>query len=86
MEPALHAYYTAKPDEEPTKESAIQHLGVNDLYVALANVPQNIKTGGVVNVQVYYNPLIGIVWIGVAVMVLGGIVAIAEKSERSRDA
>ncbi len=85
MEPALHAYYRAKPDEEPTKESAIHHVGMNDLYVALANVPQNIKTGGVVNVQVYYNPLIGVVWIGVAVMVLGGIVAIAEKSERSRD-
>ena len=58
---------------------------MNDLYVALANVPRDIKTGGVVNVQAYYNPLIGIVWIGVAVMVLGGIVAIAEKSERSRD-
>ena len=85
MEPALHAYYKAKPDEQPTKESAIQHLGVNDLYIALASVPRNIKTGGVVNVQVYYNPLIGVVWIGVAVMVLGGIVAIAEKSERSGD-
>ena len=69
----------------PTKESAIEHLGMNDLYLALASVPHNIKTGGVVNVQGYYNPLIGIVWIGVAVMVLGGIVAIAEKSERSRD-
>ncbi|MDE0014864.1 MAG: hypothetical protein OXU51_01670, partial [Candidatus Poribacteria bacterium] len=60
-------------------------FGMNDLYVALGNIPPDVKTGGVVNVQVYYNPLIGIVWIGVAVMVLGGIVAIAEKSERIRD-
>ena len=86
MEPALHAYYKSKPDEEPTKEPAIQHFGMNDLYLAVANVPPNIKTGGVVNVQGFYNPLIGVVWIGVAVMVVGGIVAIAEKSERNRDA
>ncbi len=86
MEPALHDYYKAKSDEEPTKESAIRHFGMNDLYVALGNIPPNVKTGGVVNVQGYYNPLIGVVWIGVAVMVLGGIVAIAEKSERSREA
>ena len=83
LEPALHAYYKSKPDEEPTKESAIQHFGMNDLYVALANIPPDVKAGGLVGVQVYYNPLIGLVWIGVAVMVLGGIVAIAEKSERS---
>ena len=86
MEPALHAYYKSKPDEEPTKEPAIRHFGMNDLYLAVANVPHNVKTGGVVNVQGYYNPLIGVVWIGVAVMVFGGIVAIAEKSERNRDA
>ncbi len=85
MKPALHAYYKAKPDEQPTKESAIRHVGMNDLYVALASVPHDIKTGGLVNVQGYYNPLISVVWIGVAVMVLGGIVAIAEKTERSRD-
>ena len=83
IKPALHAYYQSKPDEQPTKESAIQHFGVNDLYVALADIPRNIEAGGIVNVQVYYNPLIGVVWIGVAVMVLGGIVAIAEKSERA---
>ena len=85
MEPARHAYYKAKPDEQPTIESAIRHFGVNDLYIALGNIPPDIKTGGVVNVQVYHNPLIGVVWVGVVVMVLGGIVAIAEKSEHSRD-
>ena len=84
MEPARHAYY-AKPDEQPTYESAIRHLGLNDLYIGLGDLPPDIKTGGLVGVQWFYNPLIGVVWIGVAVMVLGGIVAIAEKSERSRD-
>ena len=85
LEPALHAYYKSKPDEQPTKESAIRSLGINDLYIAIADFPQNINAGGLVSVQAYYNPLIGLVWVGVAVMVLGGIVAIAEKSERSKD-
>ena len=56
MEPALHAYYKSKPDEEPTKEPAIQHFGMNDLYLAVANVPHNVKTGGVVNVQGILQP------------------------------
>ena len=86
MEPARHFYYRVGQGEQDTIESAIRHFGVNDLYVALGNIPPDIKAGGVVNVQVYHNPLIGVVWIGIAVMVLGGIVAIAEKSDRSREA
>ena len=85
MEPARHFYYRVGQGEPDTIESAIRHFGLNDLYIALGNIPPNIKTGGVVNVQVYHNPLVGVVWLGIAVMVLGGIVAIAEKSERSRD-
>ena len=86
MEPARHFYYRVGQGEQDTIESAIRHFGVNDLYVALGNIPPDIKAGGVVNVQVYHNPLIGVVWFGIAVMVLGGIVAIAEKSDRSREA
>ena len=86
MEPARHFYYTVGQGEQDTIESAIRHFGVNDLYVALGSIPPNIKAGGVVNVQVYHNPLVGVVWIGIAVMVLGGIVAIAERSERSQEA
>ena len=86
MEPARHFYYRVGQGEQDTIESAIQHFGVNDLYVALGSIPPDIKAGGVVNVQVYHNPLVGVVWIGIAVMVLGGIVAIAEKSDRSREA
>ena len=86
MEPARHFYYKTGQGEQDTIESAIRHFGVNDFYIALGSIPPDVKTGGVVNVQAYYNPLISVVWIGVAVMVLGGIVAIAEKSERNRDA
>ena len=86
MEPARHFYYKTGQGEQDTIESAIRHFGVNDFYIALGSIPPDVKTGGVVNVQAYYNPLISVVWIGVAVMVLGGIVAIAEKSERNKDA
>jgi len=85
MEAARHFYYKVGQGEQDTIESAIRHFGVNDLYVALGNIPPDIRTGGVVNVQGYHNPLVGVVWIGIAVLVLGGIVAIAEKSDRSRD-
>ena len=71
--------------DQDTVESAIRHFGLNDLYVAIGNIPPDFKAGGFVNVQVYHNPLIGVVWIGIAVMVLGGIVAIAEKSDRSQE-
>ena len=86
MEPARHFYYKTGQGEQDTIESAIRHFGVNDFYIALGSIPPDVKTGGVVNVQAYYNPLISVVWIGVAVMVLGGIVAIAEKSQSNRDA
>ena len=85
MHPARHFYFKTGQGEPDTIESAIRHFGVNDFYIALGDIPPNVKTGGVVNVQAYYNPLIGVVWIGVAVMVLGGIVAIAEKSYRNED-
>ncbi|CAI8048289.1 Cytochrome c-type biogenesis protein CcmF [Geodia barretti] len=85
MEPARHFYHKTGQGEPDTIESAIRHFGVNDFYISLGSIPPDVKTGGIVNVQAYYNPLIGVVWIGVAVMVLGGIVAIAEKSEHNKD-
>lgn len=78
MKPARHYYEKTGQGETDTIESAIQHFGANDLYIALGDLPPNINDGGIVNVQVYHNPLINVVWVGVAVMVLGGIVAIAE--------
>ena len=85
MEPARHFYYKTGQGEQDTIESAIRHFGVNDFYIALGSIPPDVKIGGVVNVQAYYNPLISVVWIGVAVMVLGGIVAIAEKPQHSSE-
>ncbi len=81
MIPARHYYHKTGQGETDTIESAVRHLGMNDLYIALGDLPPDIGNGGIVPVQVYYNPLINIVWIGVAVMVLGGIIAFAEKHQ-----
>ncbi len=83
MKPARHYYDQAEQAEEEqgTIESAIHAIGLNDLYIALGPLPAKIDTDTDFNVQVYHNPLIKVVWIGVAVMVLGGIIAIAQKSD-----
>ncbi len=92
MRPSRHYYYTTGQGEQDTIESAIQHQGMNDIYIALGPLPTKEILGGkmsmpekidketVVNLSIYHNPLISVVWIGVAVMVIGGLVAIAEKS------
>lgn len=83
MKPARHYYDQAEQaeGEQGTIESAIHAIGLNDLYTALGPLPEKIGTDTYLNVQVYHNPLIKVVWIGVAVMVLGGIIAIAQKSD-----
>lgn len=83
MKPARHYYDQAEQAEEEqgTIESAIHPIGLNDLYIALGPLPAKIDTNTDINVAIYHNPLIKVVWIGVAVMVLGGIIAIAQKSD-----
>ena len=81
MKPARHYYYTTGQGDTDTIESAIHSIGMSDLYIALGDIPQNIRNGGFVNVQIYHNPLIKLVWIGIAAMVIGGLFAIAEKQE-----
>ena len=92
MRPARHYYYTTGQGEQDTIESAIRHNGVNDIYIALGPLPTKLANSGTmkiptkidqeteVSLQIYHNPLISVVWIGVAVMVIGGLVAIAERS------
>ncbi|MCY4404571.1 MAG: cytochrome c biogenesis protein CcsA [Candidatus Poribacteria bacterium] len=80
MRPARHYYFTAGQGDQDTIESAIHPIGLDNLYVALGPLPAKIDNKTDVNVSVYHNPLIRVVWIGVAVMVLGGLIAIAQKS------
>ena len=83
MQPARGFYFQAGQGEQDTIESAITHFGLNDLYIALGPLPQDasdyVSRGEPVSVQVYHNPLISLVWVGVAIMVVGGGVAMFEK-------
>ena len=85
MRPARGFYDRTGQGEQDTIESAIRHFGLNDLYVALGPLPEDVpsfvKSGELVPVQVYYNPLVNLVWIGVGVMMLGGLVSLAEKHQ-----
>lgn len=81
MKPARHFYHKAGQGDQDTIESAIHPIGMNHLYAALGPIPASITKDTYINVQVYHNPLIRVVWIGVAIMVLGGIIAIVQKSD-----
>ncbi len=89
MRPARGFYHKAGQGEQDTIESAIRHFGLNDLYIALGPLPENVpayvQSGGIVSVQVYHNPLVNVVWLGVAVMMIGGLVALLEKSEVNKN-
>ena len=84
MHPARGFYFQAGQGEQDTIESAIIHFGLSDLYIALGPLPQNasdyVSRGEPVSVQVYHNPLISLVWVGVAIMFVGGCVAMFEKN------
>ena len=81
MRPARHFYYRVGQGEPDTIESAIRPFGLNDLYIALGPLPEDFDSGGLVSVQVYHNPLINVVWIGVAIMTIGGVIAMGEKHQ-----
>ncbi len=84
MNSARHFYHKAGQGDTDTIESAIRHIGLNDLYISLGPLPADFDSGGLVNVQVYHNPLINVVWIGVAIMMIGGVIALAEKHQIKR--
>jgi cytochrome c-type biogenesis protein CcmF len=89
MRPARGFYHKAGQGEQDTIESAIRHFGLNDLYIALGPLPEDVpgyvRSGALVSVQVYHNPLVNLVWVGVAIMMVGGGIALLEKSQMKRE-
>ena len=65
-------YYPAS--QMPTTETSIHRTGVGDLYLALGD--RRVIDGAVRwTFRAYYNPLIDLVFLGVSVMSLGGLIA-----------
>jgi cytochrome c-type biogenesis protein CcmF len=58
--------------EQPATEVAIRSLPYEDLYVVLSGWDED----GSASFHVFVNPLVQLIWIGIGVMVLGGIFVI----------
>ena len=82
MQPARAFYHTAGQGDQDTIESAIHHIGLNNLYIALGPLPSTFPNydDEPITVEVYHNPLINLVWVGIAVMFIGGWIAILEST------
>ncbi|MCY4381513.1 MAG: hypothetical protein OXC40_08110, partial [Proteobacteria bacterium] len=69
LSPARSSYPTKKELlHEVDVRSAVWH----DIYLVLANIPE--KKGGAITLQIYYNPLVKLVWLSLVFMVLGVVV------------
>lgn len=75
MQPSKRIY-TAR--QMPTTEAAILTRGASQLYLSLGEG----RTGGGMDVRVYYKPLITLIWIGCLIMSIGGLVSIADRRLR----
>ncbi|MCA9654939.1 MAG: heme lyase CcmF/NrfE family subunit [Myxococcales bacterium] len=74
LTPAKWWYYQLK--EQPTTEASRYMALEGDVYSSIADV--QLSTGWV-RVNLYYNPLVNWVWVGFAIMLMGGIVCIGTR-------
>jgi cytochrome c-type biogenesis protein CcmF len=59
--------------EQPTSEVGVLHSLRDDLYVVLGNLS---KPSGRASIQVYVNPLVSWIWLGVVVLIFGAIISL----------
>ncbi|HTO42432.1 MAG TPA: heme lyase CcmF/NrfE family subunit [Rhizomicrobium sp.] len=69
LDPAKRVYPV---EQQETAETAIRTTGLSDLYLALGDE----RGRGQFVVRAYYNPLAPFIWIGGAIMALGGLIAL----------
>jgi cytochrome c-type biogenesis protein CcmF len=71
VSPAKFVYRTHK--DQPTSEVDVLHSLRDDLYVVLGSLSQ---PSGRAAIQVYVNPLVSFIWLGVVVLVLGASISL----------
>ncbi|MBX6329388.1 MAG: heme lyase CcmF/NrfE family subunit [Pseudolabrys sp.] len=64
--------------EMTTSQTALMTLGLSQLYLALGDV----EGDGAVVVRLYHKPLVLLIWIGAAVMALGGALSLSDRRLR----
>ena len=71
IKPSKRYYYVSKVI---TTEAGIYHHWLQDFYIVLGNQKDNKW-----NVKIYQNPLVNLIWFGILVMILSGIMGIRIK-------
>ncbi|WP_300379358.1 heme lyase CcmF/NrfE family subunit [Henriciella sp.] len=74
-------YYPAA--RMPTSETAIHKTGTGDLYVALGDGRRNREGETRWTFEIFHNPLIDLIYLGVALIALGGGLSMAGKRTRT---
>jgi cytochrome c-type biogenesis protein CcmF len=64
--------------QQTTTEAAIRTTGFGDLYLVLGDD----QGDGARAVRIYHNPLVPWLWAGAIVMVIGGLVSLADRRYR----
>jgi cytochrome c-type biogenesis protein CcmF len=67
-----------QPGNQPTTEAGIRSFPSGDLYVVMGDPAPE---GGRV-VRVYFNPLVSCIWLGAAIMFLGGALSLSDRRFR----
>ena len=62
----------------PTTEAAIHTTGVSDLYAVIGEA----NAAGARTVRIYHEPLVPWMWLGVLIMVAGGLVSLSDRRLR----
>ncbi len=75
-----HVDSRGAPTFEPSTEVGIKESWKQDVYVVLAGVRED----GTAEIRVTFNPLVRWVWLGGALMALGGLVVMWPQAERKR--
>ena len=67
-----------RPGDQTTTEAGIRHMLLGDLYVVMGDT----AAGGGRVVRIYFNPLVSWIWLGAAIMVLGGLLSLSDRRFR----
>ena len=76
--PAKAMYFKS---QQPMTEIALRQTPAEDLYMILGGVNDD----GSASIQAYINPLVSLIWVGGIVMVIGTLIALADKMRLKRE-
>ena len=76
LTPEIRFYTT---EDQSAAEAAIQHDFLSDLYIVISEIDEKLGLG----VQVHYNSCINLIWLGIILTFLGGIIGMTRNNNSS---